>query len=109
MSATQMAAALVTAPEVLGLDSRVDFRRTAIELIEQMGPAADRLVIDFSRSRQIDSAGLGALMLVQRRAAERGQQVVLRNLNDEMRFLLVLTRLDQLFVFETSKGGAYRS
>jgi anti-anti-sigma regulatory factor len=45
----------------------------------------------------VDSAGLGALMLIQRRAAERRQAVALRNPSDEIRFLLVLTKLDDLF------------
>ena len=39
-------------------------------------------------------------MLVQRRAAERSQRVVLRNANDEIRYLLVLTKLDDLFLFD---------
>ena len=56
-----------------------------------------RLVIDLGRTRHVDSAGLGALMLIQRRAAERRQAVVLRNVSDEIRFLLVLTKLDDLF------------
>jgi hypothetical protein len=39
-------------------------------------------------------------MLVQRRAAERRQIVALRNVNDEIRFLLVLTKLVDLFEME---------
>ena len=48
----------------------------------------------------MDSAGLGALMLVQRRAAERRQVVVLENPSDELRFLLNITKLNMLFEFE---------
>jgi hypothetical protein len=40
-------------------------------------------------------------MLIQRKAAERRQVVVLRRPNDELRFLLVLTKLDDLFDVET--------
>ena len=40
-------------------------------------------------------------MLIQRRAAEREQRVVLRHLRDEFRFLLVLTKLDDLFEIES--------
>jgi len=39
---------------------------------------AGRLVIDLSGTRSVDSAGLGALMLIQRKAAERRQTVCLR-------------------------------
>src|SRR5580693_5084110 len=87
----------VGAPEVLGLESRVAFRRTAGELLQQLPEGAGRLVIDLSGTSTVDSAGLGALMLIQRRAAERRVGVCLRGVNDELRFLLVLTKLDDLF------------
>jgi len=87
----------LAAPERLGLDTRVEIRRAAFELLEQMPEGAGRLVIDFQRTRQVDSAGLGALMLIQRHAAERRQAVALHRVSDEIRFLLVLTKLAELF------------
>jgi anti-anti-sigma factor len=92
------------APEALGLDTRVEVRKAAIRLLEEMPEGVGRLVIDLGRTRHVDSAGLGALMLIQRRAAERRQAVVLRNLSDEIRFLLVLTKLDDLFQMEAAVG-----
>src|ERR671911_626491 len=91
----------LAAPETLGLDTRVEIRKAAFVLLEQMPEGAGRLVINFTRTRQVDSAGLGALMLIQRRAAERRQVVVLRNASEEIRFLLVLTKLDDLFQLES--------
>lgn len=93
---------MLAAPETLGLDSRVAFRRGAGELMEQLPSGAGRLVIDLSATRSVDSAGLGALMLIQRKAAERRLAVCLRGANEELRFLLVLTKLDDLFELETS-------
>ena len=90
------------APETLGLDTRVEVRKAATRLLEEMPEGAGRLIIDLARTRHVDSAGLGALMLIQRRAAERRQLVVLRNLSDEIRFMLVLTKLDDLFQLETA-------
>jgi anti-anti-sigma factor len=90
------------APETLGLDTRVEIRKAAIKLLEEMPEGVGRLVIDLARTRHIDSAGLGALMLIQRRAAERRQVVVLRNVSEEIRFLLVLTKLDDLFQLESA-------
>jgi anti-anti-sigma factor len=87
----------MAAPETLGLDTRVEVRKAAVRLLEEMPEGMGRLVIDLARTRQVDSAGLGALMLIQRRAAERRQVVVLRNVSEEIRFLLVLTKLDDLF------------
>ena len=92
----------LTAPETLGLDTRVEIRKTATRLLEEMPEGTGRLVIDLARTRHVDSAGLGALMLIQRRAAERRQVVVLRNASEEIRFLLVLTKLDDLFQLESA-------
>jgi anti-anti-sigma factor len=92
----------MVAPETLGLDTRVEIRKTAIKLLDELPEGVGRLVIDLSRTRQVDSAGLGALMLIQRRAAERRQAVVLRHASEEIRFLLVLTKLDDLFELESA-------
>jgi anti-anti-sigma factor len=90
----------LSAPDTLGLETRVQIRKAAIQLLEEMPEGTGRLVIDLGRTRYIDSAGLGALMLIQRRAAERRQVVVLRHPNEEIRFLLVLTKLIDLFLVE---------
>ncbi len=102
MRSPQDAERAMTAPETLGLDTRVEVRKAAVRLLEEMPEGLGRLVIDLSRTRHVDSAGLGALMLIQRRAAERRQLVVLRNISDEIRFLLVLTKLDDLFQLESA-------
>ena len=90
----------LAAPDTLGLESRVEIRRAATQLLDDMPEGSGRLVIDLGRTRHVDSAGLGALMLIQRTAAERRQVVVLRNPNEEVRFLLVLTKLYDLFHIE---------
>ena len=97
------------APERLGLDTRIDFRTTAVEHLDRLPQETGTLVIDLSRTRHVDSAGLGALMLVQRRAAERRQIVVLRQPSDELRFLLAITKLAELFELDPPReprGGA---
>ncbi len=90
----------LSAPDTLGLESRVEIRKAAVQLLEEMPEGTGRLVIDLSHTRQVDSAGLGALMLIQRAANERRQVVVLRNPSEEIRFLLVLTTLSDLFQIE---------
>ena len=87
----------LAAPETLGLNTQVEIRVAARHLLEELPVGTGRLVIDLSRTRSIDSAGLGALMLIQRMAAERRQAVVLRRPSEEIRFLLVLTKLAELF------------
>lgn len=100
MQSTQSAILEILAPDHLGLESRTAFRQAAVDLLEQLPERTGRLVIELRGTRTVDSAGLGALMLVQRKAAERRQVVVLRRPNDELRFLLVLTKLDDLFEVE---------
>jgi anti-anti-sigma factor len=103
MRTPQEVARGLSAPDTLGLESRVAIRKAAFQLLEEMPEGTGRLVIDLGRTRHIDSAGLGALMLIQRRAAERRQTVVLRRPNEEIRFLLVLTKLYDLFQVETGE------
>jgi anti-anti-sigma regulatory factor len=100
MQSTQSSTLELAGPEHLGLESRTIFRQNAIGLLEQLPERTGRLVINLRGTRTVDSAGLGALMLIQRKAAERRQMVVLKRPNDELRFLLVLTKLDDLFEVE---------
>jgi len=97
-----MAETLVEAPTSLGMETHGSFRRLAQEALERLSATegASELVIDLSRTRSVDSAGLGVLVLIQRRAAEARQTVRLRGASEELRFLLVMTRLDDRFVIE---------
>jgi anti-anti-sigma regulatory factor len=90
----------VTAPPTLGLETRTAFRDEAVRLLDELPENGGTLAIDLARTTKVDSAGLGALMLIQRRAAELKHRVVLKNLKDEFRFLLVLTKMDDLFEIE---------
>jgi len=96
MQATHLPAREMTAPEHLGLETRAAFRQAAISLLDSL-PEGSCLAIDLAATRHVDSAGLGVLMLVQRKAAERRQHVSLLHPNDELRFLLHLTKLSDLF------------
>jgi hypothetical protein len=87
----------LAAPETLGLNSRVEIREAAKHLLAELPTGTGRLDNHHRPTRPIDSAGLGALMLIPRRAAERRQTVVLRAPSEEIRFLLVLTKLADLF------------
>jgi anti-anti-sigma factor len=95
---------VVTAPTTLGIASREDFRRQAMEALGHVRAAADssELVIDLSGTDSVDSAGLGVLVLIRRRAADEGKTVRLRGVSEELRFLLAVTRLDDRFVIEAT-------
>ena len=91
---------LIRAPEKLGLETRIEFRKVAAALVDRIPSGAGYLVVDCATLNSIDSSGLNALILVQRRAASRRVRVVLRELGEELRALLVLTKLDDLFEVE---------
>ena len=90
------------APEALDRDSRTAFRIEALAEVEtRLGDKPGRrLIVDLSATTRVDSAGLGALIMLQQRASELRLTVCLRGASEELRFLLVLTRLDNRFEFE---------
>ena len=92
------------APALLDRHTRHAFRKAALDAVESNSeslPEGDRrLVVDLERTTKVDSAGLEALVMVRERAAERRWTVCLRGASEELRFLLVLTRLEDRFEFE---------
>lgn len=101
VSTAQPNSRVLQAPENLGLATREPFRQQANALLDEMGEGRGRLIIDLAATREIDSAGLSALVMVHRHALERRQQVMLWHVGPELEFLLVLTKLDDLFLFAT--------
>ena len=93
---------VIAAPGMLDLERRTAFRRRAEDTIDRL-PEGGTLIVDLAATRDVDSAGLGVLIVVQRRAAVRGQTVRLVNVGDELRSLLTLSRLADLFEMES--GG----
>ncbi len=93
---------VVMAPAALDRDSRTAFRRSALAEVESApaGLVGRRIVVDLTHTMRVDSAGLGALIMLQQRVAELRHTVCLRGASEELRFLLVLTRLDDRFEYE---------
>jgi anti-sigma B factor antagonist len=68
-----------------------------------------RLLIDFSRTGYIDSSGLGALVSIYKRVREAGGELRLSGLNDDLRSLFELTKLDTLFAITETPEQALTS
>lgn len=92
---------VLPAPPRLVAASRVDFRCAALDALQR---AADEgtnvLAIDMARTAEVDASGLGILVLVQKRARERGLATRLLGVRGEVRALLALTKLEGLFAYE---------
>jgi anti-anti-sigma factor len=96
-SATDNEHTVLIAPERLISATRGEFRTAALAHLDQLAAAANALVIDMSRTVELDASGLGILVLVQKRAKERGLSTRLRQTPERVRNLLKLTMLDFLF------------
>ncbi len=92
---------VLAAPAHLDAQTRAAFREEALVALSRLeAQSGARLVVDLSETRRIDSAGLGTLVMVQLRASERKIGVVLRGVSEEIRFLLLMTRLEDRFTIE---------
>ncbi len=56
-----------------------------------------KLLIDFAKTGYIDSSGLGALVSISKKVREQGGELRLAGLNEDLRSLFELTKLDTLF------------
>jgi anti-sigma B factor antagonist len=83
------------------------------ELKELVQAALDRnerrILIDFSRTGYIDSSGLGALVSISKRVRETGGELRLSGLNEDLRSLFELTKLDTLFAITDTPEQALTS
>src|SRR5688500_20323693 len=102
MSATQATARNITAPEELGLETRLAFREVVTRELAEM-PDGGILILDMTRTVKVDSAGLSVIMLIQRQADDRSQRVVLSKPPVVLSCLLAMTQLSFLFVHDTLK------
>ena len=91
--------AVIVAPERIIAATRGEFRTAVLALIEQLGPGAGAIIIDLRHTVEFDASGLGILVLLQKRAKERGLSTCLRQTPERVHNLLKLTLLDFLFEF----------
>lgn len=65
-----------------------------------------KFVLDFEKTAYIDSSGLGALVSINKKVREAGGELRLSALNEDLRSLFELTKLDTLFVIADSATEA---
>jgi anti-sigma B factor antagonist len=87
----------------LVVGNRQELKQAVLEEVER---GERKFIIDFSRTGYIDSAGLGILVSVSKKVRESGGELRLANLNDDLRTLFELTKLDVLFQFAEPDAGA---
>jgi anti-sigma B factor antagonist len=94
---------------VIGVDgqlivgNRHELKQRVLDAVE----AGERkVVIDFSNTGYIDSSGLGALVSISKKLRDAGGELRLAGLNDDLRTLFELTKLDTLFTIADSTEQA---
>ncbi|MDQ6611191.1 MAG: STAS domain-containing protein [Gemmatimonadota bacterium] len=78
----------------LVVGNRQEFKQL---VLDEIGRGANRVLVDFSETGYVDSSGLGALVSLNKRLRETGGSLRLAALNEDLRTLFELTRLDTLF------------
>jgi anti-sigma B factor antagonist len=68
-----------------------------------------KFLIDFPGTGYIDSTGLGVLVSLSKKIREQGGELRLAALNDDLRTLFELTKLDTLFQISKSRDEALAS
>ncbi|HKI96083.1 MAG TPA: STAS domain-containing protein [Gemmatimonadales bacterium] len=94
---------------VVGVDGQliVGNRHELKEKVQAAMEAGDRkILIDFSDTGYIDSSGLGALVSLSKKLRESEGELRLAGLNDDLRTLFELTKLDTLFRIDASPEEA---
>ncbi len=90
----------------LVVTNRHEFKQAVLDEVER---GARLVIVDFAASPYIDSSGLGALVSLGKRLRELGGDLRLAGLNDDLRTLFELTRLDALFPLFATRADAVAS
>lgn len=76
------------------------------KVLEELEGGARKFVVDFQQTGYIDSSGLGVLVSLSKKIREKGGELRLSGLNEDLRTLFELTKLDTLFRITNTKEEA---
>ena len=87
----------------LSVSNRQELKQRVLDALE----AGDRkFLIDFARTGYIDSSGLGVLVSLSKKIRDEGGDLRLAGLNEDLKTLFELTKLDTLFAISDSAAEA---
>lgn len=79
------------------------------KVLQELEGGGRKFLIDFTGTGYIDSSGLGVLVSLSKKIREQGGELRLAALNDDLRTLFELTKLDTLFQISKSRDEALAS
>ncbi|HEY4101299.1 MAG TPA: STAS domain-containing protein [Gemmatimonadales bacterium] len=94
---------VVTVEGQLIVANRQDLKQVVADALDA---GARKFIFDFTRTAYIDSSGLGALVSISKRVREAGGDLRLAGLNEDLRSLFELTKLDTLFAIADTPDEA---
>ncbi len=86
--------------------NRQELKQKVLDEIER---GERKFLVDFSQTGYIDSSGLGVLVSLSKKIREHGGELRLTNLNEDLKTLFELTKLDTLFQIAESRERALES
>ncbi len=75
-------------------------------VLDELERGDRKFLIDFTQTGYIDSSGLGVLVSLSKKIREAGGELRLAGLNEDLRTLFELTKLDTLFNIVASREDA---
>ncbi len=75
-------------------------------VLEQVEGGARKFLVNFADTAYIDSSGLGVLVSLSKKVREKGGELRLSGLNEDLRTLFELTKLDTLFHIADNRAQA---
>ena len=91
----------IAVPDRLVADTRAQFRKDALAYLDRAAAQSVKdLALDMSQTAEMDASGLGILVVVQKKATELGIRMRIVRAPQQVRYLLLLTKLEHLFEFE---------
>ena len=79
------------------------------KVLDELEGGERKFLIDFAKTGYIDSSGLGVLVSLSKKIREQGGELRLANLNEDLKTLFELTKLDTLFQIADSRDRALES
>ena len=79
------------------------------KVLDELEKGERRFLIDFAQTGYIDSSGLGVLVSLSKKIREQGGELRLANLNEDLKTLFELTKLDTLFQIADTRERALES
>jgi anti-sigma B factor antagonist len=86
--------------------NRQEFKQKILDALES---GERKFLVDFTQTGYIDSSGLGVLVSLSKKIRDEGGELRLAGLNEDLRTLFELTKLDTLFSISDNAADALKA